>query len=884
MLQEILQFHGRWRNYQQRVLDRCGAYLADHKVHIVAAPGSGKTTLGIELIRRVDRPTLILAPTITIREQWVRRIQTDFLQGTQGEDLISQNLRAPKWITVATYQALHSAMTRYTGTLREEGELAAQEEVDYRDFDLVAQMRNWGLGTLCLDECHHLRSEWWKALEQLKGQFPGLDTISLTATPPYDSTPAMWEKYVSMCGEIDEEITVPELVKEGTLCPHQDYVYFTCPTRGELEKLRAFRDHVDCAIKRFVADDIFLQAVQTHPFLTGAASEEAMLEQPAYLSSMLIYLQARGVPCPRALQDLLGFETLEPLSPKWMEILLQGFLFDDGDSYTVENAYRQELIRAMKTDDLIEKRTVTLTMNPTLERKMIHSVGKCEGIRTIVLHEYEQLQGDLRLLVLADYIRREYESALGDPTRDVDSLGVIPFFEQIRRGAAANGCPVKLGVLCGTVVIIPAQATGALLELAEHPEQISFTQAGALTDYVKVEVSGDRHFMTDLMTQLFVQGQFQVLVGTKSLLGEGWDSPCVNALILASFVGSYMLSNQMRGRAIRVFRQQPDKTSNIWHLVCVTPQEEWSRGDSEDYCNLSRRMEHFLGLHYERDEIVNGIQRLTAIERPFTRSNIRRINQRMLEQSAQRQTLKERWDRSLAICDCIETVRETGVKKPLLTTVLFFDALRSMVVRGLVVAATAAITLYLVASGRVDVLTEQGIYTIYTMVLAVAELPCIKRLLTLGTPLGRLRAFGEGLRAALEQTGQLDTSESRVETEADAPFYLVCLQGGTGRDKTLFSQCVQEFFAPVDNQRYLLYRSNRSGKNDGYFAVPDCFAKRKEDALLFAKCMERFIGRYEAVYTRNAAGRRILLQARKCALANRQDRCISRQKVKGALE
>ena len=25
-----------------------------------------------------------------------------------------------------------------------------------------------------------------------------------------------------MCGEIDEEITVPELVKEGSLCPHQD--------------------------------------------------------------------------------------------------------------------------------------------------------------------------------------------------------------------------------------------------------------------------------------------------------------------------------------------------------------------------------------------------------------------------------------------------------------------------------------------------------------------------------------------------------------------------------------------------------------------------------------------------------------------------------------
>ena len=45
--------------------------------------------------------------------------------------------------------------------------------------------------------------------------------ISLTATPPYEGEPALWERYISMCGEIDEEITVPELVKEGTLCPHQ---------------------------------------------------------------------------------------------------------------------------------------------------------------------------------------------------------------------------------------------------------------------------------------------------------------------------------------------------------------------------------------------------------------------------------------------------------------------------------------------------------------------------------------------------------------------------------------------------------------------------------------------------------------------------------------
>ena len=45
----ILEFKGTWRNYQARVLEHADRYMADGKIHIVAAPGSGKTTLGIEL-------------------------------------------------------------------------------------------------------------------------------------------------------------------------------------------------------------------------------------------------------------------------------------------------------------------------------------------------------------------------------------------------------------------------------------------------------------------------------------------------------------------------------------------------------------------------------------------------------------------------------------------------------------------------------------------------------------------------------------------------------------------------------------------------------------------------------------------------------------------
>ena len=40
-----VHFSGRFRDYQQRVLDNAGDYLKDGKINIVAAPGSGKTVL-----------------------------------------------------------------------------------------------------------------------------------------------------------------------------------------------------------------------------------------------------------------------------------------------------------------------------------------------------------------------------------------------------------------------------------------------------------------------------------------------------------------------------------------------------------------------------------------------------------------------------------------------------------------------------------------------------------------------------------------------------------------------------------------------------------------------------------------------------------------------
>ena len=351
----ILQFKGTWRTYQERVLENSQKYLSDKKIHIVAAPGSGKTTLGIELIWRLGMPCLILSPSITIRQQWLERIREGFMaEDSRPDEILSNDLRNMQSITAVTYQALYSAMKHYHGELEgdeaEEEEAQERETVDFTGFDIFAAVKSAGIGTICLDEAHHLRSEWWKALEKFMKAQEGLNVIALTATPPYDSTPGQWKRYIDLCGPIDEEIFTPELVREGSLCPHEDYVYFSWPTREELDEIKAYQKKTDGMRHLLLTGEGFTRMVASHRGLQEPeAYSETFLDHPKYFSSLLIFCQAQGIPLPQYLRELIGTDgKLPKLDDTWLEILLQGFLYDDTDSYQVSDEERLQLIKELK--------------------------------------------------------------------------------------------------------------------------------------------------------------------------------------------------------------------------------------------------------------------------------------------------------------------------------------------------------------------------------------------------------------------------------------------------------------------------------------------------------------------------------------------------------
>ena len=887
----IMEFKGNWRTYQARVLERAQRYLSDGKIHIVAAPGSGKTTLGIELIKRQSAPALILAPSITIREQWAARITEGFLkEGVEASEYISQSLKEPRVITIVTYQSLHSAMNRYKGKLEETGEMSADSddanpydtvEVDFSEFDIIKTMKECKLGVLCLDECHHLRSEWWKALEDFKAGFPNIKVIALTATPPYDSTPALWERYMSMCGEIDEEITIPELVKEGSLCPHQDFVYFNYPTEEEEKSVERFKEESRRMYEFLMTDDGFLQAVASHKAFSDDVDADRLLECPEYFSALLIFARERNIPYSAKLLKLLGSKTLPSMNREWMEKLLRGFLYDDAESFTIGEQYRGQLEAKLKAGGFVEKKKVCLISNPSIEKLLMNSKGKCNSIRDIVGYEYATMGKGLRLLVLTDYIRKEHEKNLGVEQADVASLGVLPFFEQLRRSQQGSG--LRLGVLCGTIVIIPAEAKQALLDAVGDTGKVTFSKAGSLdeNDYVKVMAVGDNHFLTGAVTTVFSKGYIQALIGTKSLLGEGWDSPCINSLILASFVGSFMLSNQMRGRAIRTYREDPQKASNIWHLVCLPKSSGFGLHaddsmESEDFTLLKRRMEHFLGLHYTEDIIESGIARLSYIEPPFTEENVKRINEKMLELSGKRNALKNRWNAALVNSKKMDVTESTVVEEDALSSYAFKASVSRMAgpvlvtglsLAGYVAASTAGFAL---APVLLPVAAVAGIRSL-------AELP---RLIAVSSSEKRLSGFGKGVKKALLMSRLIEDADCRVAVEKNSKKECyVYLTGGTTKDKKLFSQCMKEAFGPIENQRYLIVEQRGRKKMTSFYCVPECFGKKKEDAQMFYDCVKKFIGKYDLVYTRNEQGRKVLLQGRVMSLGNQKGYKGSLQKV-----
>lgn len=558
-----MNFKGKWRDYQARVLEEMDDHFGDRRLHVVAAPGAGKTVLGLEIVRRIGRPALVFAPTIAIRDQWEQRLCPLFLDSPAASVSISRDLGDLRELTLTTYQALDA--------------LRRGEDLE----GLIDTLNSCGPLTLVLDEAHHLRRQWWKCLIELAERLQDVRIVSLTATPPYDASFAEWSRYEELCGPIDIEIGIPELVRNGDLCPHQDHLILSAPTEDALELLDQRRKAIGRLARELRGDNTLLDWLAAHPWLTDPKSHvEAILEAPEMLSAVLVLLASAGRDLPKPALKLLGVSVRDVPAPSvfWLERFLDGVIVQHTASFPLDPAWLKAIRHRLHRHGLIEGERVRLTHTRSVFKLMTSSLAKMESIVTIARAETTDLGADLRMVVLSDHIRAGELPAGADVPYVPAKLGVVPIFEMLRRSAIDED---YLGVLTGSLVLIPRRALASLHEVAAEmrldPADFRSSDLLACPDHVEVSCrSGSSAGLVRVITELFARGDLHILVGTQSLLGEGWDAPVLNSLVLASNTASFMLSNQMRGRAIRIDPARPDKVANIWHLATLDPEDRES--------------------------------------------------------------------------------------------------------------------------------------------------------------------------------------------------------------------------------------------------------------------------------------------------------------------
>lgn len=883
----LLHFDGQWRSYQKRILDNLEYHLRDKKLHVVAAPGAGKTTLGIEVIARMNRCALILCPTNTIKVQWRERICTSFLS-KQDTDQVSTDIRHPKPLTVITYQALLAAFCGMVDNEQEEQD--QEDEPDGKEQssitasarfrqekadEIIETLRKADITLLCFDEAHHLRREWWKALTYLNEHLKPEQTLALTATPPYDADMGEWKRYQELCGEIDEVISIPELVKNGDLCPHQDFIYLSPLRDSEQELLRQHASKVRTLIDTLLKDKALQDTLVQMPIWRITNDDVATIfDHTEYYVAMASLLHSTGHTVPRRFLALFDAEARElpPFNAKRATVLCNGLLGSEEEQLA---PFRDIYMNMAKRLGLVINNRIVLDENVKIRRQIAGSIGKLDAIVDIVRLESRQLQGDLRMVILTDRIKRDDTQCL--------SIGVVPIWRKIiaECGPSINAC-----ILCGSLIVLSRTALGQFQQLlSQHgmdPDAVSLSPFDTYDNYVRLSpLPSVRNQAVSLITQMFNAGDITILVGTQALLGEGWDAPAINSLILSSTVSSYMLSNQMRGRAIRMDKHDPDKVSNIWHLASYyipSPLDQMGRDDQEEESpacynyDLKQLEERFLGFeapaYNGKHEITSGMERIIDLNSSLAQGSILskmidNHHDRTLQLAQDRNQTRQWWQEALYLGHGnnqqpdLRTGIELETKKasPLQYKTYMYYAY-------VMAAIFGSLTIPLVRSYAIPVL---GMAIIFAIMILV-------KYLKTGTTRGVMKQIAIVHLETLAQQGAIRTTPSRVGIrvlEHDGILF-VSFNHLPADEHNLLMHCMQEFLDPVDNPRYLLVKHDRLWgflSHDYYFAIPAQLSANKKSVQTFQLLWERYIGPCDTVYTRSIEGRKVLLRARKDLLS-----------------
>jgi hypothetical protein len=461
---EPLAFPGRWRRYQELALE---AFERDRaagrrSTHLVAPPGSGKTLLGMEIVRRLGHRALVLCPNSAVQAQW---LQTAALFGA-GTGVAAADPGAP--IACLTYQSLCQVqdpaaalgnaaeriwatdraralgipvaeVEREAATWRDEAarrrarelariraslkrEIARGEHGGVGLEDLlgpaarrrVAALAGNGTATVVLDECHHLASLWGYVVRAVVARLGQAHLVALTATPPDALTGEQAELYEGLLGPVDFTVPTPGVVREGFLAPYQELAWLTEPLASEVTWLR---EH-DARFRQLVADlhrpgpgrsPSFPEWVVTRLRLRGTASGEAEVpwasfqrHRPALARAGVRFLASAGLTLPDGAPRGEGYRE-PPTLEDWLVLLEDWALGCLAADASPEAAERYQVVAAALRDlgYLLTRQGIRRAASDA-DLLLAGSMAKTLALADLLACELDARQERLRALVLCD--------------------------------------------------------------------------------------------------------------------------------------------------------------------------------------------------------------------------------------------------------------------------------------------------------------------------------------------------------------------------------------------------------------------------------------------------------------------------------------------------
>ena len=945
-----LAFRGRWRRYQELALQ---AFERDRRAgrrstHLVAPPGSGKTVLGMEIVRRLGARSLVLCPSSAVQAQWLRTAE---LFGAR-DGVAAPDPNAP--IACLTYQSLCQiqdpgvalgnaaerrwavdraralgvpvaeverdvATWRDAAARRRTGELArikaalkreiARGEHDSVDLaDLlepaarrrVETLRRLGVATLVLDECHHLASLWGYVVRAAASLLGDVHLVGLTATPPDELTEEEAELYHSLLGPVDFTVPTPAVVRDRCLAPYQELAWLTEPLESEVAWLREHDLRFRQLLTDLHRDDdgslSFPEWVITRLRVRGTGQGEPEVpwasfqrRHPALARAGVRFLASAELVLPEGAPRGEGYRE-PPMLDDWL-VLLEDYalrcLVPDSSQAAAERY--QAIAAALRDLGYRLTRQGIRRAASDADLLLANSTAKTLALTELLVSELDARGERLRALVLCDAeLVRKPSTAL---------VGVLR--------PEAGTAPVVVRALAAddrTAVVRPLLVSGRGLRCAPHDADhllgalaAAASEAGEPVTGLRVEPAGEGlvRLVADgpewqprqwvpLATRILTRGATWAVVGTRALLGEGWDAPCVNCLVDLTMATTGVSVRQMRGRSLRLDPTDPQKLASNWDVVCVAPDLP---NGLADYDRFVRK--HLKLYAPSEDGLIEaGPTHVHPALGPFApppTGQFATINRAAAARAREWELARARWRIGAPYHgeDHDTLVVRHGRNRPTVTPAspperpprYPYD---QQVPLTLGIAGAAGGAILAILSGEPAALAAAAALPA-GLAWAGARLGRVKAELADALPLDRA---ARAILDAYQELGELSAeAAASLAIEPRASGYLRCLlRDATEAESARFTHALDELLSPPDAPRYLLSRlvPGRAGRGRPLLrllagrtvfparweAVPRDLGRRKDRAETFARAWRRWIGPGELLFThRTEAGRAALAQA-----------------------